>query len=141
MLTFDLPYPPTLNHYKTVGRTITTKNGKTYQQKVNSNATKLFYYEAWLVIKGLKAVKQIPMPLAGDIELQVYVYPPDKRKRDLDNIMKVLGDSLVKGGLLVDDSQISRLIVERCEIIPKGKVILKIEVLNESHSRTNEKES
>ena len=68
------------------------------------------------------------MPIQSTISAEVYLYPPDKRKRDIDNPIKVLLDSLVKGGLLQDDSKIARLLIERCEIIdgvPKSSLKLR----------------
>jgi len=115
-LEIELPYPPSVNNYKRVGRTVMTKTGKSYQQRVNTN-------------KNLKAIKRIPMPIEDEISLEVYLHPPDKRKRDIDNPCKPLIDSLVKGGLLKDDVQISRLTIERCAIIDGGKVILRIQDL------------
>ena len=84
MIEVELPYPLTINHYKRVGRTVVTKSGlKSYQQRVNTDETKLFYYEVWVIIKNLKAVKRISMPIERDITLEVYLYHPDKRKRDI----------------------------------------------------------
>ena len=34
------------------------------------------------------------------------MYPPDKRKRDEDNIVKAINDTLMKANLIADDSQI-----------------------------------
>lgn len=129
MIELELPYPPTINHYKRIGRTVLTKTGKSYQQRVNTDETKLFYYEVWVIIKNIKAIKQIPMPIDSTISLEVYLYPPDKRKRDIDNPIKPLLDSLVKGGFIKDDSQVSRLLIERRSIIDKGKVIVRIQEL------------
>lgn len=129
MIELILPWPPSVNSYKKVGRLITTKNGKLYQTRVNTQETKEFYYYVWLKIRSLKATTRMEMPLHSTIALQVYAYPPDDKKRDIDNILKALFDSLVKGGLLQDDSQISRLFIERCSIIDKGQVIVRIEEL------------
>lgn len=129
MLELELPYPPSVNSYKRVGRTVMTKKGKIYQQRVNTAKTNLFYYEVWVIIKNLKAIKRISMPIDSTIDLclSVDAYFPDKRVRDLDNILKALLDSLVKGGLIKDDSQIKKLLITRCGIErPKGKIIIRI---------------
>lgn len=126
MLELELPYPPTVNNYKKIGRTIKTKSGKYYQQRINSYETKIFYYEVWVIVNNLNAIKQIPVPLDKEISITVYLHPPDKRKRDIDNPIKVLLDSLVRAGLIKDDSQISRLLIERRDIIEKGKVKIRI---------------
>ncbi len=129
MIELELPWPPSVNHYKRVGRTITTKNGKMYQQRVNTQETKTFYYEVWLKVKSWNAINRKNLPLGSTIDLCLYVdlYPPDKRRRDIDNPIKVLLDSLVKGELIKDDSQISRLLIERRGIIDQGKVVVRIE--------------
>jgi Holliday junction resolvase RusA-like endonuclease len=54
-------------------------------------------------------------------QMFVYVYPPDKRKRDLDNILKVMQDAICDG-LSVDDSHIVAICAIRCEIFRGGKV-------------------
>lgn len=58
------------------------------------------------------------------IELIVDAYPPDKRERDLDNILKVLIDSLQRAGLFNNDSQIDKITIERKHIVKKGSVSL-----------------
>lgn len=126
MIELELPWPPSVNSYKKVGRLITTKNGKLYQTRVNTQETKEFYYYVWLKIRSLKATTRMEMPIHSTISIEVHAHPPDDKKRDLDNILKALFDSLVKGGLLQDDSQISRLLVERMDIIKGGQIIIRI---------------
>jgi crossover junction endodeoxyribonuclease RusA len=112
-----------VNHYKSIGKLQTTKSGKIYQQRFNSVETKRYFYEVYFKLRQGAAFKSF-----GDARLSVSidVYPRDKRKRDLDGILKVLLDSLQHGGLYNDDSQIDRLLVERCEVVENGKVIVKI---------------
>ena len=43
----------------------------------------------------------------------IEAYPPDKRKRDLDNILKSLLDALQHAGMYPDDSQIDVLSIAR----------------------------
>ena len=66
-------------------------------------------------------------PLQGDISLRVWVYPPDRRKRDIDNIQKSIFDLLTKAAVIVDDSQICRFHVENTKIVePGGKILIEI---------------
>lgn len=60
--------------------------------------------------------------LTGRISVSVLVYPPDRRRRDIDNILKASLDSLVHGGLIEDDSLIDVLRVERREVTRGGKL-------------------
>ena len=131
MIELILPFPPSVNHYKKIGRTVVTKKGKSYQARINSPETKLFYYEVWLKIRSLSAAKRMEMAPHSTIVLQVCIdlHPPDKRRRDVDNNIKIILDSLVRGGLIEDDSQIHRLVVEKKGIIPQGQTIVRIEEL------------
>lgn len=61
------------------------------------------------------------------VSVIVEAYPPDKRRRDVDNIFKCLLDSMQWAKIYVDDSQIDRLFVERKAVEPPGKVIVSID--------------
>lgn len=122
----ELPWPPSVNIYKNLGRTITTKRGKKYQQRVNSPATKQFYHTVWVRIRAAMATQGLKSFQGAKISLHVDAYPPDGRRRDIGNILKVLEDSLQRGGLFDDDFQICRLTVQRMGIIPEGKVIVTV---------------
>lgn len=128
-----LPYSPSINHYKIVGRTVRTKNGKMYQQKINSNDTLAFYSEVWINIRTEMAEKRISIPIDSTIPIEVHIdqHPPDKRRRDVDNCIKIILDSLQRAGLIKDDYQIVRLIATRKEIVPGGKIVVKIKSITE----------
>jgi len=120
---FELPYPPSVNHYwRRVGRrTLISREGRQYRERVC----------ALLAARGTK-------PLTGRLEVVVHVFAPDRRRRDLDNAMKGLLDSLEHAGVYRDDSQIDRLVIQRGEIVPGGKVIVEIEEKecgHKSHSK------
>ena len=70
-------------------------------------------------------------PLTGFLSVELYFYPPDNRRRDIDNVQKCLLDSLEKGGLLADDYQIKRLLSERLEKVKDGRVDVKIKPYEE----------
>lgn len=72
---------------------------------------------ALMVANARQQYGDLPTPF----QMFVYVYPPDKRKRDLDNILKIMQDG-VATGLKVDDSIITAIAVIRCDIVPKGLV-------------------
>jgi crossover junction endodeoxyribonuclease RusA len=61
---------------------------------------------------------------SGEVAVYVFAHPPDRRKRDLDNITKALLDALVRAGVLKDDYQVARLYAERDLPEPPGKVRL-----------------
>ena len=47
--------------------------------------------------------------IEGPVSLHIDFYPPDRRKRDIDNQFKCLLDSLVSAGCIEDDSLIHEL--------------------------------
>jgi len=106
-----LPYPPSVNHYwRRVGaRTLVSAEGRRYRERI----------AAYL------AARRIP-PLDGELTVHVVVSPPDRRRRDLDNVLKALLDALERGGVYRDDSQIVHLEIERGEVSPGGHVFVRI---------------
>jgi crossover junction endodeoxyribonuclease RusA len=120
-----LPWPPSDNSHKRGGRLTRTKTGILYQPRINTLETKRYFYEVWLKIRtiGLKSFYSAP------IYVEVDAYPPDDRKRDITNILKVLCDSLQRGGLFDDDYQICRLLIQRKDIISGGKVVVRVSEL------------
>jgi Holliday junction resolvase RusA-like endonuclease len=59
----------------------------------------------------------------GDARLEILValHAPDKRIRDIDNVLKPLLDALVQAKLFNDDSQVDMLTVIRKEYIAGGQ--------------------
>lgn len=127
--TLVLPYPPSVNHYKQPGRLTRTKTGKVYQTRVDTKETKTFYYNVWVKIYQLKVKEGLKSFHDAMISVEVDVYPPDHRKRDLDGVLKCLLDSLQRANLYNDDAQIDQLMVKRKEIIPGGQVIVRVSLL------------
>ncbi|PZY33759.1 hypothetical protein DIV21_30370 [Escherichia coli] len=62
----------------------------------------------------------------------VLPYPPtvntywDKRRRDLDNILKAPLDVLTHAGLLIDDEQFDEINIVRGQLVPGGRLGVKI---------------
>lgn len=87
----DLPLPPTGNqlfiNLKRGGRTL-----KPVYRQWRDNAAALI------------AVQAAGSRVSGPYALHISAGRPDRRKRDIDNIIKPISDALVKGGLVDDDS-------------------------------------
>ncbi len=111
MIEFDLPYPPSVNHYwRRVGpRTLISRGGRAFRQAVCS----------------ILAAEERE-PLAGPLEVSILLFPPDHRRRDIDNVQKALLDALQHAGVYRDDSQIVRLTIEKRHLIPGGKTAVRI---------------
>jgi len=111
-ITVELPYPPSVNHYwRRVGaRTLISVGGRRFRKRVCA------------ILKD-----RVDRALSGPVRVQVDVHPPDRRRRDLDNIQKSLLDALEHAGVFLDDSQIVDLHVTRCCIKAGGKVVVRVE--------------
>mgnify|MGYP001168743823 FL=1 len=111
MVELELPYPPSVNHYwRRVGaRTLISRGGRAFRTAVCS----------------LLAARRV-RPLEGALEIEIRVHPPDRRRRDVDNVQKALLDAMQHGGAYLDDSQIVRLTIEKGEPFAGGKTIVRL---------------
>ncbi len=60
------------------------------------------------------------------IALCMDAFPPDRRRRDLDNLQKASLDSLAHAGVFQDDSLIDLLVVRRCNVSKPGHLEIAI---------------
>lgn len=65
--------------------------------------------------------------MAGPIDVRVKLVMPDRRRRDIANVLKALCDAMQYGGAYEDDSQIDRLLIERDDVSPPGAALVFIE--------------
>ncbi|MBL8812527.1 MAG: RusA family crossover junction endodeoxyribonuclease [Planctomycetaceae bacterium] len=114
----NLPIPPSANRiWRRVGnRTLLSREGRQYRKRVCDI----------LQILGVQ-------PMTGPLDVRIDFFPPDRRRRDLDNLNKALLDALAFGGAYHDDSQIFRLMLERREVMPGGGVRVQIEKYVQNH--------
>jgi crossover junction endodeoxyribonuclease RusA len=61
-------------------------------------------------------------PRDGRVALCMDAFPPDRRRRDLDNLAKPTLDSLEKARVYEDDSQIDLLIIRRRDVVRGGRL-------------------
>ncbi len=111
VIKITLPYPPSVNRlWRHVGhRVLVSKEGRQYRVQVAMA----------LRMAGIE-------PLEGPVSLEIVLQPPDRRRRDLDNCLKILIDSLEHGGAFADDSQVKRLLVEWGDPVKDGQAIVSI---------------
>jgi crossover junction endodeoxyribonuclease RusA len=107
-----LPWPPSANKcWRNVnGRSILSKEAREWRKTVEG----IFY--------SLSLQQRSRLPFCGSVYIMIDAYPPDKRKRDLDNLLKPLLDSLQHVGIYKDDSQIDGICIDRQQVIGDGKV-------------------
>ena len=109
-----LPYPPSVNHYwgQLGSKKFLGKKGKEFREAV--------------ILSVYNARK---VGLNGRLHIEVYLYPPDKRKRDIDNVLKPLLDAMEHAGCYENDSQIDKLCVTRREVMLGGSCYVEIKVI------------
>ncbi|MGJ8524122.1 Crossover junction endodeoxyribonuclease RusA [Carnimonas sp. R-84981] len=121
MISLTLPFPPTVNTvWRNVnGRTLISKKGREYREGVTQSILEQ------LTNTGLKISDK-------RLSVEVLLYPPDKRKRDIDNYNKALLDAITHTGRIWhDDSQIDVLTVERRSTARGGYCIVNISEIRE----------
>jgi crossover junction endodeoxyribonuclease RusA len=121
-LQFDLPYPPSVNHYwRRVGaRTLISRQGRIFRESVCS----------------LLALRRLH-PLDGWLKVHLQIYPPDRRRRDVDNIQKPVLDALQHAGVYHDDFQIVSLLTDRLEPRDGGHLVVIITPVTDIQLQTD----
>ena len=106
-----LPWPPSVNHYwlqRGKARFIGAK-GKAFRQAVAEEC----------------AAQEIAA-MEGRLSVHVALWPPDRRRRDIDNPLKALLDACQHAGCYADDEQIDELHIVRQEIYRGGRCVVVI---------------
>lgn len=117
--TVTLPWPPSTNRIwrnvavKGKPRTLLSEEGRRYR----TNAAQM------CMLGGVNNRQ-----LAGRLAVSLVACPPDRRARDLDNILKATLDALTHAGVWNDDSQIDLLTVQRGQVVKGGGVQVTISI-------------
>jgi len=105
-VTLQFDWPPSVNTYwrhpskgKLAGRHLISEKGRKYRQHV-MNVCSNYGINPW----------------HGKLAVRLECFPPDRRRRDLDNLPKSILDALQHAGLIVDDSDIDDLHIVRREL-------------------------
>ena len=113
MFELYLPYPPTVNTYYVKTRTgvFISGKGRKFREAVAQDV-----------------LEQLPdVHITHKCIVEIVLYPPDARKRDIDNCLKALLDSLTKCGLWHDDVLIDQIFLYRgVKFAPSGMVFMRI---------------
>ncbi len=110
--THRLPWPPSVNRYwrSVGGRVLISADGRAYRDTVRALVL------ADRVTHG-----------AARVRVTIEASPPDRRRRDLDNLLKAPLDALTHAGLWCDDEQIDALTITREPVQPGGRIIITVE--------------
>lgn len=116
-LWLPLPWPPSANNYwrKWNNRMVISPQARAYHQKVSYIAKEYGR-----------------MTADARLAVSMFAYPPDKRKRDIDNLVKITLDALEKGKVFENDSQVDFLSVQRKEVVKDGEMWVCVRSLNDT---------
>lgn len=118
LITLKLPFPPSVNTYyrNFRGRMVMGKSGREFKEKVQEIVT----------------TSQIPKLNDARLMAIISIFPPNKRKFDLDNRLKSVFDSLQDAGVYDNDEQFDKIEIARGEIRPQGGCTIVIATLDEA---------
>ena len=118
MISIELPWPPSVNRvWRNIkGKTLLSAEGRSYRELVGQHC----------LIKRIAGKR-----LAGRLSVKILVNPPNKIRRDIDNLAKVPLDALTHAAVWLDDSQIDELYIRRNAIAPGGSITIQIHQLAE----------
>ncbi len=110
----QMPWPPSANRYwrKYRGRMVVSEEARKYKDEITILAL------TWQI-----------KTFTTRLSLKIFAYPPDRRVRDIDNILKIAIDSLQYAGIYENDAQIDRIYIERGLPQPPGYMDIEIEEL------------
>ena len=114
-----LPFPPSVNTYWRA-----PNSGPLKGRHLISAKGRAFQSAACAAI--IEQLRRQPNPSSEAAAVDIVLFPPDKRRRDIDNYNKALFDALTHAGVWEDDSQVQRMQVEWGPVTPGGKVDITI---------------
>lgn len=112
-LDLTLPYPPVTGNHM-------WKHAKGAHYLVKE--ARDFYVVMGQAVRMQGAALELNQPLS----ITVTLHPPDRRRRDMDNAWKVIGDALTKARVWQDDAQIRSKLIQWAEPIKGGRVLVSI---------------
>lgn len=114
MIELFLPFPPSINVLYNSNRygIYLSKKGRLYVERMEAEVQ--------------AQCGSVPLPISYFMQVDVILYPPDRRKRDIDNYTKCLFDSLTKAGLWKDDSLVQIMKVYKGEKTSGGLAYMRI---------------
>lgn len=124
-----LPFPPSINSYwRHV--VIKTKRGLAQRTLLSLRGRK---YRA----QCLRDIhKQYPVHdiISHEVKVEMHLFPPDRRMRDIDNYAKSVLDALTHARIWKDDHLVGELYIKRCSVVKGGALTLRIENANKAES-------
>ncbi len=112
----DLPFPPSVNKMYRYSRSHVslTKRAKQFRSDV-----------CLLVLDKCNRI-DAPLPIVGEVEVEIIAKFPIDRSGDIDNLLKATLDALQAAKVFCNDSQVGRLLITRGNQEHVGRLIVSI---------------
>lgn len=121
-MTVTVPWPPSVNHYwrrtEQAGRMAISAKGRTFRNAVLA---------AFLEQYGASWRARVDPD--ARYRLHISAAPPDRRRRDLDNVLKATLDALEHARVFHDDAQVDDLHIVRGNPSKPGELRIILEAL------------
>ena len=113
-----LPFPPSVNAcWRNInGKTLISAKGRAFR----ANAAAAIYEQ----------LRRRPKAITEHVSVIVKMYPPSKRRMDIDNYLKAPFDALTHAGIWSDDVQVRRAVIEWHEVVKGGRFEIEIRPIN-----------
>jgi len=113
---FSMPWPPTVNHWHQPCRNRVIKGAKARE------------YEK-LAVKHLIDIGLFGEHINSEMSVRLELMPPTNSRYDIDNRTKGVFDSLSAADFWVDDSLVTKLVIEKREKVAGGLVNVFVNVI------------
>lgn len=130
MITLELPFPPSVNHYWRLGKGhfYVSEAGRRYCQYVARAALASRINDDWMPPR---------FPRPSRVRLSIFAHPPDNRIRDLDNLLKVTLDALKHAGLYDDDSQCKVITARMQDRVEGGRLLVRVHEMRPARAKAD----
>ena len=134
---YVLPWPPSTNHYLRHGILPAGKGKRPYLTP--GGQLRDGYIKPFLTAQAAEfrrdAITAIGLvrPLYGSLAAEIIAYPPNRLRRDLDNLLKCTLDALQHAGVYRDDTQIRRLSISWGKKVRGGAIEVRLTPIPQPH--------
>lgn len=111
MIRYELPFPPSVNNLFINSR----KTGGRFPSP---------QYKEWRKAAGQAVLVQGRKHIRGKVNIAIGIMRPDRRRRDISNLMKAVEDLLVEMQVIEDDSLVEKISIQWVAAGPACVVIV-----------------
>ena len=120
-MTFELPWPPSVNHY--------WRRTEKKHLAISTQGHRFRRDVADALLEQLGAGWRTHTNPDARFRVRITAHPPDRIRRDLDNVLKATLDALEHADVFKDDAQVDDLHITRATPAKPGRLVITAEEL------------